>query len=151
MSTTSSEAWEPPHNSRFNLISKLISSFQNHIMADIVIGHSECLLPNELYLQLFTDHINVLFSQAEQIYLKAVNILQKNSNSLDLLYNVMIESVAGSKLYKILCSLLLLPTDFVKTKIDNLITLIGPLNQLNQLLPLNWEAYSNNKSGIFYI
>lgn len=49
----------------------------------------------------------------------------------------MLESAAGSMLFKILNSLLLMPSQFVKDILPLLVDLLDPLEDFNKLLPLD--------------
>lgn len=58
---------------------------------------------------LMASHLSHIFRFAIVILNKAVNILVIYPSSLELLYNVLLESAAGAMLFKILNSLLLMP------------------------------------------
>lgn len=147
MSSKSSSKWQVPSHSKRN-VQKLLSSLQNHILSyyttsfqhdKVDIGQGDLL----------TTHLSHLFRVATDILKRAVSIVSKYPLCLELLYNILLESVTGGMLFKILTSLLLMPTTYL-TKIHHFIQdLMEPLDMFTQFLPTdllgNIEKDSSSK------
>ncbi|KAK5649906.1 hypothetical protein RI129_000935 [Pyrocoelia pectoralis] len=136
--------WQNISNPRMDHLRKLLSALQNHILAHCVgvrsnninIDNSMCLLSN---------HLQRLLPLASEIFRKAAHMLEQCPSSLDLLFNVLLDSLAGSMLLKILTSSLLLPGAFLKQLLPHLLNVLPTLDRLNKSLPI--EVLSENLSG----
>lgn len=60
---------------------------------------------------------------------------KEHPESLELLYDVLQESVAGAMLFKLLSALLLLPPGYIKVLYTPLLDVLETLDDFNQLLP----------------
>lgn len=133
MSSNFSHKWQVPVNCKINNVQRLLSSLQNHILAHYTNSYKQIEIGRQD--DILTTHLSHLFSVAINILISAANILAKYPSSLELLYNILLESVTGGMLFKILNSLLLMPTSYL-TKIHHLIQdLLEPLDKFTQLLP----------------
>lgn len=66
---------------------------------------------------------------------KVVSMLNNYPSCLELLYNVLLHSLAGSMLLKVLSSLLLMCEAHLKHLLPILLTVLSSLSRLNVLLP----------------
>lgn len=133
MSIKTTLKWQCPGNSKVYNLQKLLSSLQNHILAHYTVSSKNHFNFNEN--DLLATHLSHMFSFAIRILKKAADILVTYPSSLELLYNVLLESVAGAMLFKILNSLLLMSMSYVKNLYDMLLELMDPLDKFTQLLP----------------
>lgn len=62
-------------------------------------------------------------------------MIQAYPKSLELLYNIMLDSLGGAMLLKILNALLLLPITYFQPMLFSLLKMLASLDQLNSLLP----------------
>ncbi|CAG9853588.1 unnamed protein product [Phyllotreta striolata] len=144
MSITTKFKWQAPGNSKICNLQRLLSSLQNHMLA-----HYTNLLANQFAgseSDIFSTHVDDVFKFAAKILNRAANILIMYPSSLELLYNVLLESVTGAMLFKILNSLLLMPVSYSKDLYPALLELLDPIDRFNQLLPrelLNSEKDSS--------
>ncbi|XP_031334464.1 probable E3 ubiquitin-protein ligase HERC1 isoform X1 [Photinus pyralis] len=134
--------WQNISNPRIDHLRKLLSALQNHILADCV-GVRSNNVNNSMGL--LSNHLECLLPLASEIFRKAGHMLEQCPASLDLLFNVLLDSLAGSMLLKILTSSLLLPGAFLKLLLPHLLNVLPSLDRLNKLLPM--EVLSENLSG----
>lgn len=133
MASKSNSKWQIPLNCNKN-VQRLLSSLQNHILSHYITNFQYDAVD---YGEddVLTTHLSHLFSVAISILQRAAAIVSQYPFSLELLYNVLLESVTGGMLFKILTSLLLMPTSYL-TKIHRFVQdLMEPLNNFTQLLP----------------
>lgn len=134
MSAKSGQKWQIPSNCKENNVQRLLSSLQNHILAHHI-NSIDTDKPEFGSDDLLTTHISNLFTVACDILNRGAAIVKTYPSSLELLYNVLLESVAGGMLFKILNSLLLMPKSYLRRIHDLIQTLLEPLNKFTQLLP----------------
>ncbi|KAG5885881.1 hypothetical protein JTB14_019144 [Gonioctena quinquepunctata] len=141
MSIKTKYKWQSPGNSKINNLQRLLSSLQNHMLAHYTVSTKNHFkyIENDI----FASHLTHLIRFAIKILNRASNILVMYPSSLELLYNVLLESVAGAMLFKILNSLLLMPSPYLKNLYPLILELIDPLDRFNQLLPT--ELLTNNE------
>lgn len=111
-----------------------MSSLQSHLFAHLIINVKE---PNKYFdiIEIVTSHLNQLFPLITQVLNQSVEIMDQDPSCLELLYNVLLDSVTGSMFFKILSSLLLMPMDFVRSLVPDLLNIMLPLDRFNKLLP----------------
>ncbi|XP_045467504.1 probable E3 ubiquitin-protein ligase HERC1 isoform X2 [Harmonia axyridis] len=126
--------WQNVEDPHITDLRKLLSSFQNHLLANLAIPRDECQYG--LDDTILKDHLTQLIPLAIDILTKSSAVVEAHPSSLELLYNVLLESATGSMLFKILNSLLLLPSYFVRSILTFLVDLLDPLEDFNKLLPL---------------
>lgn len=104
-------------------------------------------------LDLLNSHLQCLLPIASEIFSKAANMLEKYPSSLELLYNVLLDSLAGAMLLKVLNSLLLLPGICMKNMLLHFLTVLTPLDRLNRMMPSEIQTDNDyHLSGnIFYL
>lgn len=125
--------WQNNDNLKSYNLQSLLSSLQSHILAYYTItSENICSFSDS---DLLRTHFSSMVSFATKILDKAADILVVHPASLELLYNVLLDSAAGAMLFKILNSLLLMPMCYVKTLYPLILELVEPLNKFNQLLP----------------
>lgn len=137
--------WQQNDDQRFILLYKLLSSIQNHILADYV--KREIFTNSEFEIDILGHHLQCVFPLAANIFKKAAGILEKHPSCLELLYNVLLVSPGGAMLMKILNSLLLMPAKYMNHKTDDLLGLLEPLDRLNCLLPTDVQNVDSSTSG----
>ncbi|XP_074033510.1 probable E3 ubiquitin-protein ligase HERC1 isoform X2 [Leptinotarsa decemlineata] len=142
-SITTTFKWQSPGNSKINNLQRLLSSLQNHMLAHYTLSSKNG--PKSIDNDGFTDHLSQVFELAIKILNRASNILIMYPSSLQLLYNVLLESVTGAMLFKILNSLLLMPAPYLKNLYPFILDLMDPLDRFNQLLPK--ELTNNEKDS----
>lgn len=128
------DKWKTPANPHTPLLRKLLSSLQNHLLADFV---SQNIQKHPLDVNILRNHLNHLFPLATKIITKAKEVVEGHMIALDLLFNALLESIAGSMLLKVLNSLLLMNSSFMKDMLPMLLVLMEALDQLNRLLPID--------------
>nr|CAH7744976.1 unnamed protein product [Callosobruchus chinensis] len=150
MSLESKYKWRHPENQNMYDLQKLLSSLQNHMLAEYTV----CPMNRDPYPDnnLLAQHLALVFMFAVRVLKRAANILVMHPTCLELLYNVLLESVAGAMLFKILHSLLMVKMSFMKQMHPYLLKLMDPLDRFNRLLPpeLLYESdkdSSNSLSG----
>ncbi|CAH1979985.1 unnamed protein product [Acanthoscelides obtectus] len=150
MSLESKSKWRHPENQNMYDLQKLLSSLQNHMMA----AYTVCPKNRHPHPDndLLANHLSDVFTFAVKVLKRAANILVMHPTCLELLYNVLLESVAGAMLFKILHSMLMMRMSFVKQVHPHLLKLMEPLDRFNRLLPpeLLYEGdkdSSNSLSG----
>nr|CAI5839110.1 unnamed protein product [Callosobruchus analis] len=150
MSLESKSKWRHPENQNMYDLQKLLSSTQNHMLAEhTVYPKNRHPYPDN---NLLANHLSDVFTFAVKVLKRAANILVMHPTCLELLYNVLLESVAGAMLFKILHSLLMVRVSFMKQVHPYLLKLMDPLDRFNRLLPpeLLYESdkdSSNSLSG----
>ncbi|KAF5301595.1 hypothetical protein FQR65_LT08900 [Abscondita terminalis] len=136
--------WQNITNPRITHLRKLLSSLQNHILAHCLSTRSShSSIDSSMYL--LNNHLHCLLPYASEIFSRAADMLEKYPSSLDLLFNVLLDSLAGAMLLKILTSLLLLPGSCLKPLLSDLLKVLPALDRLNTSLPN--EVLSENLSG----
>lgn len=129
----SKSKWQNPWNSKVCHFQRLLSCLQNHMLAHYTLDcQNEC----SEYEDFLVNHLMSLFELAIHILNKAADILVRYPNSLELLYNVLQESVAGAMLFRVINSLLLMPIRYVKSLHKPLLEVLNGLDKFNQLLPV---------------
>ncbi|KAJ8960520.1 hypothetical protein NQ318_013805 [Aromia moschata] len=134
MSIKTKFKWQCPGVAKIYNLQHLLSSLQNHMLAHYTAspaGQGDFADDNDL----LTAHLSHLFGFAVKILARASNILVAYPSSLELLYNVLLDSVTGSMLFKILASLLLVPVEYVRRLYPLILDIMDPLDRFNQLLP----------------
>nr|CAI5839109.1 unnamed protein product [Callosobruchus analis] len=133
MSLESKSKWRHPENQNMYDLQKLLSSTQNHMLAEhTVYPKNRHPYPDN---NLLANHLSDVFTFAVKVLKRAANILVMHPTCLELLYNVLLESVAGAMLFKILHSLLMVRVSFMKQVHPYLLKLMDPLDRFNRLLP----------------
>ncbi|XP_017786874.1 PREDICTED: probable E3 ubiquitin-protein ligase HERC1 isoform X2 [Nicrophorus vespilloides] len=122
--------WSAPQNQRIIHLRKLLSTLQNHLLADSVLCKS-----SNFYI--LSNHLINLFPLAAEVLMNAATLIENYTSSFDMLYNVLLDSVAGSILLKVLNSLLLLPSHYIKDMLPRLLELLDALDRFNRLLPID--------------
>ncbi|XP_044756783.1 probable E3 ubiquitin-protein ligase HERC1 [Coccinella septempunctata] len=135
LSSNEESKWQNVDDARINHLRKLLSSLQNHLLAHCAIPQNDNVPAQDDTI--LRDHLVQLFPQAIDILKLSTAVVGDYRSSLELLYNVMLESAAGSMLFKILNSLLLMPSQFVRDILPFLVDLLDPLEDFNKLLPLD--------------
>ncbi|XP_018324237.1 probable E3 ubiquitin-protein ligase HERC1 isoform X2 [Agrilus planipennis] len=135
--------WKNANSSRISHLRKLLSSLQNHLLAHCI-EKSRCICPqpetteksdDSSSFRLLINHFSYLFPLASRLFNKTANILEKHSSSLELFYNVLLDSLCGSMLLKILNSMLLMPGSFLSPILSKILDLLPSLQKLNAHLP----------------
>nr|CAD7425857.1 unnamed protein product [Timema monikensis] len=117
----------------------LLSSLQTHVLAFCAAQGQEVNLLS-WSTKLLQNHLRLLLPLASDIFEHAARIAQKYPNSLNQLYDILIQSLAGSMLSKILHSLLLLPVSYFQPMmLFSMLNLLTPMDHLNLLLPTQSE------------
>ncbi|XP_050515460.1 probable E3 ubiquitin-protein ligase HERC1 isoform X1 [Diabrotica virgifera virgifera] len=144
MSITTKLKWQSPGNSKIYNLQRLLSSLQDHMLAHYTtsLKHKFTFQENDLFL----SHVSHVFQFAIKILKRAANILIMYPSSLELLYNVLLESATGAMLFKILNSLLLIPAAYIKNMYPLLLELMDPIDKFNQLLPRELLRGEKNSS-----
>lgn len=142
--------WQNHSNPRKVHLQKLLTALQNHLLAYLIVKTK----PHSDADSILNDHLRQLFPLVHKMLNKSADILEDYPPSLELLYNVLLDSVAGSMFFKILNSLLLMPADFVKDLLPLLLDVLGTLDRFNKLLPPNvllndFSAVSSSKFVFF--
>ncbi|XP_050295909.1 probable E3 ubiquitin-protein ligase HERC1 isoform X2 [Anthonomus grandis grandis] len=134
MAITTRFKWQSPGNFKTIHLQRLLSALQNHMLANHIISIQNDAKPltEDDFL---VKHLLTLFEFAIKVLKKAANILDEYPSSLELLYNVLQDSIAGSMLFKILHSLLLMPVNYVKVLYAPLLDVLDALDKFNQNLP----------------
>lgn len=138
--------WQSPQNQQVTHLRKLLSSLQNHILAHhtLVIQDTYTALESNTLVK----HLKYLIPFASNIYAKAADILESYPASLELLYNVLMDSLAGSMMLKIISSTLLMSGTYLKDLLTSLLDMLTPLDKLNRLLPVDiHDDYDYPTSG----
>lgn len=78
-------------------------------------------------------------------------MLETHPASLELLYNVLLDSHAGAMLLKVLTSLLLLPGSYMKYILPHLIVILEPLDRLNRLMPIGVQSDSLSGLLVYFL
>lgn len=132
----SKRKWQNEELARIQNIQKLLSSLQNHMFAyysNILDGNNAKVFIN---MDMLGKHLIEVFTHAIQIFNKAKQLVEMHPNSLELIYNLLLNSVGGSMLFKVFVSLLLLNDgDFVEGLLERLLDLLNAIDSFNQLLP----------------
>ncbi|CAH0559022.1 unnamed protein product [Brassicogethes aeneus] len=124
--------WHCPSNTETVKLQKLLSSLQNHLLAHYTHSRSRISMSN---MEILNNHLTQMFNLAVKIFCKASEIITEHPDCLDLMYNVLLDSVAGSMLFKMFSSLLLMPVAFVKNYLNLLLFILDPLDNFNKMLP----------------
>lgn len=136
-------------NPQIQHLSRLLSSLQNHLLAYCSLTSPK--VPTfQSSILLLENHLLCLFPLAAKTFKKAADIVETNPAALEVLYNVMLESLAGAMLLKLLTSLLLLPITFFQSLLFRLLEMLTPLDKLNSLLPEDVQC-ERNVSGKFIL
>ncbi|XP_057655201.1 probable E3 ubiquitin-protein ligase HERC1 isoform X1 [Diorhabda carinulata] len=143
MSITTKFKWQSPGNSKICNLQRLLSSLQNHMLAHYITSWKDTFPQSEN--DILAPHVSHIFQFAMKILNRAANILIMYPSSLELLYNVLLESVTGAMLFKILNSLLLMPANYIKSLYPLLLELLDSIDRFNQLLPR--EILNNEKDS----
>lgn len=129
-------------NQQIQHLSRLLSSLQNHLLA-------YCSLTNpdvpafQSSIQLLEHHLLCLFPLAAKTFKRAAEIIEDNPVTLEVLYNIMLDSLAGAMLLKLLTSLLLLPITYFQPLLFSLLDMLNPLDKLISLLPEDVQTERN--------
>ena len=129
--------WRNDENPRTTHLQKLLSSLQNHLLAHIIVKVKHSKNNSSNAFEILNTHLNQLFPLIIKVLNKSAEILEKHPPSLELLYNVLLDSVAGSMFLKLLTSLLLMPVSFVRNLLPELLNILAPLDRFNKLLPVD--------------
>ncbi|XP_060527187.1 probable E3 ubiquitin-protein ligase HERC1 [Cylas formicarius] len=132
MAITTSYKWQSPGNAKVHHLQRLLSSLQNHALAHQVASDDAAALVDGDFL---VDHLRDLFDHVVRVLRKAAAVLVIYPSCLELLYNVLLDSVTGGMLFKILNSLLLMPVGRVKILYPPLLEVLDAMDAFNQLLP----------------
>ncbi|KAF5282986.1 hypothetical protein FQA39_LY04857 [Lamprigera yunnana] len=136
--------WQMINNPRIMHLRMLLTSLQNHILAHCVSSRAiQTSIDSSIYL--LKNHLECLLPYASGIFKKAADMLEQYPSTLDLLFNVLLDSLAGAMLLKLLTSLLLLPASYLQPLLTDLLTVLPTLDRLNTSLPI--EVLSENLSG----
>ncbi|XP_076258464.1 putative E3 ubiquitin-protein ligase HERC1 isoform X2 [Rhynchophorus ferrugineus] len=127
--------WQSPGSTKICHIQKLLSSLQNHMLAHYILSN-KMQLKDVTETDFLVNHLQCLLTFAIHILKKASTILVIYPNSLELLYNVLQDSIAGAMLFKILNSLLLMPINYIKLIYNSLLEVLDALDDFNKLLPV---------------
>lgn len=136
MESKTKSKWQKIQNPRIANLQKLLSSLQNHLLAHFSVTDQSDVEKSTLDSDILNNHLKQLFTLGANIFTKAAEIVETHPSSLELLYNVLLDSVAGSMLFKILSSLLLIPSSFAKNLLNLLLEMLDPLDRFTQLLPI---------------
>lgn len=123
----------PFENLQIKHLSTLLSNLQNHLLAYCSLSNTTLPIYTSS-ITLLEQHLLILFPLATETFKKAGDIMEKSLESTEALCNVILESLAGAMLLKILNSLLLLPNYF-QTLLFSLLEMLTPLDRLNSLFP----------------
>jgi hypothetical protein len=150
METKPSGEWRNNGNPKTLHLQKLLSSLQNHLLAHLVIKVKQT--NNSHAYEILNTHLNQLFPLIIKVLNKSADILEEHPPSLELLYNVLLDSVAGSMFLKLLSSILLMPVNFVKKLLPDLLNILVPLDRFNTLMPPgimnDFSTVSSSKSRL---
>ncbi|KAL1506224.1 hypothetical protein ABEB36_005622 [Hypothenemus hampei] len=141
MALNTRNKWQNPGNPRAAHLQRLLSSLQNHMLAHYIIANELKetwilgIQGDDMEDNFLVNHLKSVFEFAIQVLNKTAEVLAKYPASLEFLYNVLLESVAGSMLLKIINSLLLLPVHYVKNIYSPLLHVLAALDKFNRLLP----------------
>ncbi|XP_030752542.1 probable E3 ubiquitin-protein ligase HERC1 [Sitophilus oryzae] len=138
--------WQKPGNSKVCHLQKLLSSLQNHMLAHYIVSNKIQVKEISNDNDFLVNHLKSLFEFAIQVLKKGATILVVYPNSLELLYNVLLDSIAGAMLFKILNSLLLMPVAYIRIIYNPLLEVLKALDAFNQLLPSELIV-ENDKDG----
>lgn len=139
--------WHNTQNEQVPHLRKLLSSLQNHILAHYTLAVQDTY--GSLESNMLVKHLQYLIPLASQIYSKSAEILESFPETLELLYNVLMDSLAGSMMLKIVSSMLLMPGTYLKDLLPSLLDMLTPLDKLNRLLPVSiHDDYDYSTSGI---
>ncbi|KAJ8965419.1 hypothetical protein NQ314_004172 [Rhamnusium bicolor] len=133
MSINTKYKWQSPGSSKIYNLQRLLSSLQNHMLAHYTVSskNQTGFAENDM----LSTHLSHLFNFAIKILNRSTNIVVMYPTSLELLYNVLLDSVAGAMLFKIINSLLLMPVPYIKNLYPLILEIMDPLDKFNQLLP----------------
>lgn len=134
--------WQAVLNPRIPHLQKLLSSLQNHLLAYYTLSPKEITRDKNI----LDNHLRHLFPLAAEVFKKSAVILDSYFASYELLYNVLLDSLAGAMLLKVFNSLLLMPGSYMKHMLNELLNLLEPLNKLNRLLPT--EIQNDNEYNV---
>lgn len=137
--------WQTESNPRIKHIRNLLTSLQNHLLANYSLAPKARL--KEVEEDILVKHVRDLFSLATEAFSKVNAILEKYPSSLDLLFNILFDSFAGAMLLKVLSSLLLLPSSLIRHTLVHLLGVLEPLSVLNNYLPSAVQDEESNQSG----
>lgn len=122
------------NNPRVTHLQNLLSSLQNHLLADYSLN-PRVITEQEEDEDILIKHLRCIIPLATEIFKKVADILEKYSSVLDLLFNILLDSLAGAMLLKIFNSLLIMPANFTRSILDQLLNILEPLSKLNKYLP----------------
>lgn len=115
-------------------LGRLLSALQNHLLAYCSLTSTD--MPQlQSSIQLLEQHLLCLFPLASKTFGKAFEVLQSHPDRLPVLHTVILESLAGTMLLKVLNALLLLPISYFQSLLFTLLDLLTPLDKFNSLLP----------------
>lgn len=134
METDTKTEWHQITNPRVTHLQNVLSSLQSHLLADYSLN-PRVINEQEEDEDILIKHLRCLLPLATEIFKKVAGILEKHPNVLDLLFNIILDSLAGAMLMKIFNSLLIMPTNFTRSILDQLLDILEPLSKLNQYLP----------------
>ncbi|XP_044259648.1 probable E3 ubiquitin-protein ligase HERC1 isoform X3 [Tribolium madens] len=129
METQPIDEWKNAASPTQTHLQKLLSSLQNHLLAHVVVKNNQTF-------HILNSHLNQLFPLIIRVLEKSAYILEQYPPSLELLYNVLLDSVSGSMFLKLLSSLLLIPSVFIKELLPQLLNVLVSLDRFNKLLPV---------------
>lgn len=139
--------WDIENNPRIKHIRNLLTSLQNHLLANYSLAPKARV--KEVEEDILVKHVRDLFSLAADAFSKVNSILEKYPSSLDLLFNILFDSLAGAMLLKMLTSLLLLPSSLIRHTLVHLLGVLEPLSVLNNYLPSAVQDEESNQSGMY--
>lgn len=133
----SQSEWEIPLSYRINNVQRLLSTLQNHIMAHYLSIFKNNPVDSQQYDldDILIIHLSHICDASVDILNRAATILENFPSSLKLLCDVLLNSVAGGMLFKMLNSLLLMPTTYLIKIYHLLQKLMEPINKVTNLLP----------------
>lgn len=137
--------WHVLSNSRIPHLQNLLSSLQNHLLAEYSLSQKTCGQQEED--SILVKHLRCLFPLATSIFNKINGILEKYPFSLEFLFNILLDSLAGAMLLKIFNSLLLMPASFTRITLVYLLDMLEPLTTLNKYLPSFVQDEEGSHSG----
>lgn len=139
--------WKIESNQRIKHIRNLLTSLQNHLLANYALAPKA--RAKEIEDDILVKHLRDLFSLATETFTKVNAILEKYPSSLDLLFNIMYDSLGGAMLLKVLTSLLLLSPLLIRHTLVHFLGVLESLSVLNNYLPSAVQDEESNQSGMY--
>lgn len=130
------------YNPRMTHLQNLLSSLQHHLLADYSLN-PRVITEQEEDEDILIKHLRCLLPLATDIFKKVVDILEQYSSFLDLFFNILLDSLAGAMLLKIFNSLLIMPGNFTRSVLDQLLNILEPLSKISKYLPESVQEEEN--------